>query len=317
MLIYEPYEKFLWHKKDIINDGGQQFPNYGLELANLELFLAKDYKTGEVLAHSFGPDTIRPEYTYIKGELAEAYSGKVKSFMRSFVFLNLNNSKIPAALFVFDRVVTSRKDFKKYWLLHCVEEPVIDGNITSVMRRSKGYNGKLVNTTLLPYTNNLSINKIGGKGNEYSVFNKQFPQSFNSDKSSLDGASWRIEVTTKNSSVNDNFLNVMQVMDYEGGPVPHSVFIVNSDNMVGAMIADRIVLFSNSCEKVGDKVRFTLSGKGTLKVLITDLKPGFWKIEKSGETALVPYEVTRDGGVLYFYGTAGKYTIVLAPLIVR
>jgi len=163
MLIFDPAEKFLFRGKEIINDGGQIFPNKGDEVMNLQESLVNS-KVSEVLAHDFGPDTMEPEYTYLKGELAPAYSkNKVKSFKRSFVFLNLKNEKVPAALVVFDRVNSTNKDFKKTWLLHTMEEPVITNNTTMVKRVEKGYNGQMMNTTLLPLATNLTINKIGGK----------------------------------------------------------------------------------------------------------------------------------------------------------
>ena len=101
----------------------------------------------------------------------------------------------------------------------------------------------------------------------------------------------------------------MQVMDNTGGPLPLSALKLNFDQLAGTKIADRVVLFSKTGENPGDKLNFTLTGNGTLKVLIADLKQGFWKVEKSGETAKVQYPVDKDGGALYFYGIAGKYTL--------
>ncbi|MDZ4794249.1 MAG: heparinase II/III family protein, partial [Bacteroidota bacterium] len=162
MLIYDPNEKFIWGDKEVINDGGQRLPNNNRETTNLSDFSGNEYNTGEVLAHAFGPDSTRPEFSYLKGNLAPAYSSKVKSFTRSFVFLNFKNSKIPAALIVFDNVITANTAFKKYWLLHSVEEPVVNNNTTVIARSGKGYSGKMINTTLLPDKNNFTISKIGG-----------------------------------------------------------------------------------------------------------------------------------------------------------
>lgn len=310
MLVYNPDEKFIWQRRDVINDGGQQFPNGGGEPRNLETFLTSDYKTGEVLAHDFGPDPIRPEYSYLKGELAEAYSDKIKSFQRSFVFLNLGIPKFPAALIVFDRVAASNKDFKKYWLLHAVEEPVISGNTTTIRRTEKGYNGKMVNTTLLPLKNNLAISKVGGPGNEYSVFGQNFPQTFrNPGKNSSDSAVWRIQVSPKTGSDTDNFLNVMQVMDNEDSYAHLVTEKIETEKMVGARIGDRIVLFSKNGELIDEAVKVKIRRKGMYKVLLTDMREGDWKVECLTDRKNNIPVVKNDKQVIYFQAKKGEYVI--------
>jgi len=308
MLINNPQEKFMWQGKEIINDGGQQYPNGGSESANLKELLAKDYKRGEVLAHDFGPDSIKPEFTYIKGELAKAYPNKVKSFKRSFVFLNLNNSEVPATLIVFDRVNASNKEYKKSWLLHCVEEPIIIGNVTTVIRREKGYDGQLVNTTLLPVSDNLIINKVGGQGNEYSVSGRNFPQTFVSENNSGDGAIWRVEVSPKKGDETDNFLNVMQVMDYAGGTrKPFSAKKLETDLLVGTSIGDRVVLFSKNGKVIDQPIVIKIENDGSTKVLITDINKGNWKVECLENMANSQGVISNSRNLLYFYATKGTY----------
>ncbi|NEW85075.1 MAG: heparinase [Mariniphaga sp.] len=309
MLIFNPDEKFTWHGREIMNDGGQQFPNDAAEPKNMQEFMANDYKTGEVLSHGFGPDLIKPEYSYLKGELAEAYSDKVKSFKRSFVFLNLNDAKIPAALIVFDRVISSNKDFKKTWLLHCVEEPEISGNTAIVKRTEKGYNGLLINTTLLPGAENLSIQKVGGKDNEYTVNGKNFPQYPYSEKNSTDGAIWRLEVSPKNANNTDLFLNVMQVMDANGNAKSLAVEKLETEKFIGAKIGDRIVFFSKDGEINNQSFSLKISGEGTFSVLIADLQKGKWKVEnQDGEKAKV-FNVKDQENLLVFSAEKGNYTI--------
>ena len=64
---------------------------------------------------------------------------------------NFKDEKYPAALIVFDNVCSSLPTFKKTWLLHSEEEPVIDGNTVTIIRDTLDYDGKLINTTLMPY----------------------------------------------------------------------------------------------------------------------------------------------------------------------
>lgn len=82
---------------------------------------------------------------------------------RSFVFLNLKSDKVPAALIVFDKVVSSNPDFKKYWLLHSIEEPVVKGTCFTVKRTQNGDSGMLQNEVLLPSAENLKIERSAAR----------------------------------------------------------------------------------------------------------------------------------------------------------
>jgi len=310
VLVYDPEEKFTWHQHPIANDGGQQFPNGAAEPKNMQELLAEDYKTGTVLAHEFGPDSLKPEYTYLKGEMAEAYSDKIKNFQRSFVFLNLKNDYIAAAMIVLDRVVSSNKNYKKSWVLHCVEEPKIDG-ITSIIKRTeKGYNGMMVNTALLPVMDNISISKVGGIGNEYTVNGINFPQHVSSESNSADGAIWRIEISPQISSSNDIFLNVMQVMDANPSPKPLRVSkaFASKGNYVVVEIANRIVAQSLDLETGNGDISFEKGEKGSwYKILITDLPPGKWKVK--GPTQTKCFNVSQEAGTISLNEKGGRFLI--------
>lgn len=310
MLVNNPNEVFLWHGRTIVNDGGQKYPNNADEPMNMQELLTKGYKTGEVLEHDFGPDAVKPEYTYIKGELAEAYSDKVKSYKRSFVFLNLKNKFVPAALIVFDRVESSNKDFKKTWLLHCVQEPEIKKNISTIIRNEKGYNGQLVNTTLLPEEDNLIINKIGGEENAYSVNGKNYPQGAIRQNCSNDNAMWRLEISPKSCSKVDNFLNVMQVMDYSANESKALVVEkIEIKKLVGTKIGDRMVLFSKNGDLISEPIELELLGSSTSKVFIADLIAGNWKVKRIDKTNSLVITVTDNKNLLYFNGDKGTWLI--------
>ena len=42
-------------------------------------------------------------------------------------------------MIVYDYIVSLDKDFKKTWLLHCVQEPAFSGNVHTVVHSGKGY----------------------------------------------------------------------------------------------------------------------------------------------------------------------------------
>jgi hypothetical protein len=311
LLIMDPNEpKTLWWGRELeSSDGGQFWPDdRRSEFRNLEHLLSRG-KRAKILAHEFGPDPVVPDYSYLKGDIAESYRtpefrpGKVSEVKRSFVFLNLRNSEHPAALIVYDRVTSIDANSKKSWLLHSINEPEVSESITTIRRTEDGYNGKLVNHTLLPQ--NAEIVKIGGPGYESWVDGKNYPNP--PKKGYYEPGAWRIELSPRGSSKTDHFLNVMHVMDAVGGPEPLTPVKIETDQLVGTRIADRVVLFSKSGTRLQEGITFTVSdSQDELKYLVTDLRSGEWQVTGSSSLSL---KATEDGGAVYFSGQPGTYTL--------
>lgn len=306
LLVYDPDEKFIWHNREVSNDGGQRFPANASEPATITKVLTGDYRRAEVLAHDFGPDIQKPEYSYLKGDLANTYTGKVTHHNRSFVFLNLDNAEIPAALIVYDYITSAQKDFKKTWLMHCVQEPVFDGNSFEIRCDKKGYNGRLVNMTLLPLAENLQMVKVGGLESQFVVGGINYPQQLIAEKNSGDGAAWRMELSPRQAAETDCFLNVMQVMDAKGAVVPLKVEKIETDHHTGMKMGDRIVLFSKKGTVENQSVRLKIEGKGNYKVLITDLEKGEWEVVSPSGFI---HTITNEESLVYFPATAGEFII--------
>jgi len=309
LLIYDPHEQFS-ERGDFGNDGGQRLPNNRYEPLNLEAMLdpEKGYKTGEVLANGFGPSEQEPDYTYLKGDITEAYSAKVKEVKRSFVFLNLKNDKIPAAFIVFDKIISAIPDFKKFWLLHSLEEPLVDRNKVVITRTQNNENGKLVNTCLIPGTDDITITPVGGPGKEFRVFGKNYENEIRSrGENTYERAAWRVEISPKKPSAENYFLNVMQVM--QNGTQEIETGRIEGDKVTGTVIGDRIVLFSKTLEINESPVNFRADREGNFKILITDLKPGTWQVLKD-DKVLIPSVTVKDDGILYFNGDKGEYKVI-------
>ncbi|CAI6085533.1 carboxypeptidase regulatory-like domain-containing protein [Cohnella sp. JJ-181] len=322
MLVMDPNERWAG------NDGGQRWRDTGpgragIDAQTLQDVFGSNYKFAEVQGRAFGPDPVVPNYTYIKGDLSFAYTDKVEQHQRSMVFLNLKSGVHPAAMIVFDRVVASDPSFKKYWLLHSIDEPVVNPSTktTTITRTTRGDTGKLVNQTLLP--DNAQIDKVGGAGHEFDVFGTNYPSAPLYTTTSDEQGAWRIQVTPPNTSAphkEDLFLNVIQVMDSVGNPAPQPLPIqkleashtvgtqLQAAAMVGAQVSDRALLFSASGKRLSGIVTLTTTGSlATLQHVVTDLKAGTWKITRNGvETYGF---VSEEGGALYFTGAPGTYTL--------
>lgn len=317
LLIYDPNEKFesmgyggSGKTPFVANDGGQRLPGNGWNPPqHLEDLLNKDYKTGDILANDFGPSTETPDYSYLKGDITEAYSNKVKEVKRSFTFLNLYNDKTPAALIVFDKIVSSDKSFKKYWLLHSIEEPKINQSSFEITRTLNDDSGKLFTSTLLPSIDDLEIKSVGGEGKEFWVFGTNYPNepTRRPDVAKERGA-WRVELSPKKEKETDYFLNVIQITDNKNKKqLP--VTKIEGEKIIGVQIADRVVIQSSNFEQLETDFSFSFDGRGSFKILIADLNPGTWQIIQ-GSKVIATKQADKIGNTIYFEGKKGIYTLV-------
>ena len=306
LLIYDPNEKFPWRGKvEAHNDGGQRRPNNGRETSRLEDLLTRGYKTAEVLGEDFGPDPVKPAYAYLKGDITAAYSDKVREVKRSFVFVNAR----PAALIVFDKVVARDPAFKKFWLLHSMEEPRISGQSTVVSLSERGWTGRLVNTTLLPEAGNTEIATVGGPGKEFWVFGENYPDHpRGGDPKEFEIGAWRVEVSPRVSSATDYFLNAMLVTDSGSHELP-AVERLAAGHLTGVRIGSRVVWFSSESERAGHPLAFQMDGAGAMQYLITDLAEGTWQVWRDGNVVIPAATVSAGAGTLYFEGPPGKYEL--------
>ncbi len=305
LLIFDPSEK---QYKRAVNDGGQRFPNEGADHPrDLDTLLSNDYRMAEVTAHEFGPDEISPEYSYIAGDITNAYTQKVSKVTRSMVTFNTGGETYPCVLVVFDRVVSANPGFKKTWLLHTIQEPTIAGRTVSVVRDEADYDGKLVVESLLP--EKASVTKVGGPGKEFWVesVGKNYRQ--HKDHPAAEPGAWRVEVSPTTPSRPDEFLHVLTVMDAET-PTGPRVAMISSDELVGATVVDRAVLFSRSGDLL-ESASFTAEANGRRRFLVCDLQPGYWSVRRDGRLVAERLPATAEGKCLYFEGPGGRHELQL------
>jgi hypothetical protein len=128
------------------NDGGQRHAVAGL-LTPVAYSVPEfnrrldDFDTGKIVAFQ-----TTPEFTYTCGDLTKAYTNRrsgtghkasrakrVREMLRSLVYLP------PDHLVVFDQVESFDKGFKKRWLLHTINEPTLEGALTTVERAETAF----------------------------------------------------------------------------------------------------------------------------------------------------------------------------------
>lgn len=315
LLVLDPNEPLpiSWDKKAIVRarDGGQFFFADHAWDTSKQMFDAG--KSSEILAEEIAPG-LQPDYSYLKGDIAvsynvpkfiAAYPPKVETVRRSFVFLNNKAADIPGTLIVLDKVVSTNATFKKTWLLHSQNEPVIAGNKITAVNTTDGRNGKLLTTVLIPEADNRTIEKIGGPGKEYWADGKNW-----GSVTQEDAGCWRIELSPVKSSLPDNFLNVIQAMDAGFNPSKQVITTAYSDNKeyVAIQVKDRIVAEQLALGKNEKALKFTLGDKNTsYKVLVTDLKAGNWKVTNGA--GVTRFKVTEAAGTIYFESKGGAFLI--------
>lgn len=270
MLVLDPTEKF---HPNLLNDGGQLRLIHTNKARNVPedyeqgTFPSDDglgtcdwvtnpgrWETGDITSYK-----TNNEFMYVRGDGTKAYSAaKLKSFVRHLFFLQ------PNLIVVFDRVVSTKPEFKKTWLLHSINEPQIAKN-GKAMEFTYG-EGRLVCNSILP--KEISVNKIGGTGNEFLVDGVQLKCGLQSllhpadlHYGEIPGA-WRIEESPIKAATEDYFLNVILVTDKNSKETPTTKVI--SDD------ASQICLSVSSQKSKSATLTFTKGEKSEAQIKITD-----------------------------------------------
>ncbi len=170
------------------------------------------WETGDITSYKATKD-----FMYVRGDGTKAYSSeKLNAYVRQLFFLN------PNLVVVFDRVESTRPEFKKTWLLHSVNEPRI-GKDGKTFELTDG-GGRLVCIPVLPHK--LNVTKIGGSNNEFLVDSTHYQCGLKSKIApeelhygEIPGA-WRVEESPADAANEDYFLNVILVSGDNSKEIP-------------------------------------------------------------------------------------------------
>ena len=205
----------------------------------------------------------------------------------------------------FDRITSKDPSYKKTVLLHSMVKPEVTPEGYVVITNTKDNNsGKLVAMTM---HTDMTATVIGdGDGSEYDICGKSFkPDSY--DPADPD---YRIELSPKNEALTDRILTLMYVTDAENTHPVVSAEPVETDELMGAIILKRALLFAKNKGLLDGKLTFTLNTDSDLDCYVAGIASGEWQISVNDE----PYTkaVAKDGdGVIRFNAPKGKITIEL------
>lgn len=314
LLIYDPNEKMQGYK--VIpkprNSGGQRRIDRPLETyADLT---SDEVHQADLLAMEYGEDPYKPEYSYISGDLAPGYSDKVSEVRRSMLFMPTGIPEKPAIFVVMDKITAADPSFKKTFLLHSLQAPEVNGNVTEIKRDNIGYNGKLTVQTLYPQ--NPEIVKVGGPGRQNWVVDRNYAptggkyySNYRSEESSEFG--WgRVEISPSVPAKTDYFLNVMYVSDADQVSPVDKADLIETEDILGTRIFDKVTLFAKNKERLTKDVSVTIPGEGQVSVAFAGVFEGEWTItNENGEVQTKTAK--KEGGIIYFTGEAGTYHLHL------
>lgn len=224
LLVHDPEESF---EGSTINDGGQRFFERSPWTAE-EAQNDPEFRTGHLVDSRILPDCANPSESFFSVNLAEAYSDKVRDYLRTLVWLKTDDPDVPVAVIVCDRVKISNPNFRVDWQINTLSEPVTvdeqtfsvtsvppprgDGNPDSVSKRS----GMTV-TTLLPKSGAYERTSLGGR--ESALVDgvclkppKERPEAFG----------WRTCISPNTKSDSHVFLHVLQIGNEDISPKPIS-----------------------------------------------------------------------------------------------
>ena len=241
-------------------------------------------------------------FSYIAADMAKAYdeetAEEVKRYMLSVM---TGDGKCPMVFVTFDRITTLRSHFKKTALLHCVSEPTVtDDGFVIITNTKDNNNGKLVAQSLLT---DMSVTVFGdGNGAEYTIQDTVFkPRSYNPND-----PDYRIELSVKSPGKTDLIMTVMYVTDADNGSAPVRAKEIDSENVAGALIFGKALLFAKEKDTLSGKFAFDIPTlENTTDCYIAGVAPGKWQINCDG-TYLHTIDVKEGENIMTFTAQGGK-----------
>ncbi len=193
VLVHKPDEPLPFHWGIKISDDPQANKNYG-GMVKMTGSVVKAFETND-------------QFTYIASDATNCYGEKCTEAVRQFVFL------YPDYVIVYDRMDSADPSYRKEWLLHTKNKPVVKKGVM----RADSNDGRLFCQTLLP--SNAKFEVVGGKDKEFLVGHRNYPMDPDykeeNEKDAIRRArgpywgNWRLEVEPSSPRKDDRFLHVL------------------------------------------------------------------------------------------------------------
>lgn len=294
MLAYDPLEKLYFGAKT--NDGGTRF-NQRFPVSPHQTVTDPWFNAGSVLATDQGPDFKRPYYSYFKAELSPAYAAKVSHYSRSFCLINPKDRQQPKILILTDNMQTSKAAVKKIWQLNAYNVPSVSRDHILMHSSTAGITGYTRMDMVYPEAADLDLTVKGGDSSR-AVFGTCYP----TDSSFKESRAYRIMISPRKATPENRFVTVFQMTEDSTKVLP--VDYIEGNHACQLKIGSLRYVMSNTQKAIADSVSLNIVASYNdykVKLLATDLEPGFWHIRSLTGSA--------KGQSVNFYVRAGKNTL--------
>jgi heparin/heparan-sulfate lyase len=299
MLARDPHEKLIFRTE--ANDGGTRF-NQRFPLTPHETISDPWFDNGTVQSADFGPSKQKPLYSYFNADLTGAYTSKISSYSRGFCFLNLEREDVPAAIILTDDMTTSKKEFKKYWQINTIKEPVHTDSGIVLHNEEDKVVGKTHVQMLIPSANEQQVDILSGEAAN-STF--EFKYKVNSNKP--EAHAYRIMISPKTADKRNRFLTVFQMTLENTKPLP--ITFHETRQRYAITLADRVVCMSSGANLINEP--FTVHAPASLNYhfILTGMSPGFWNVHNRTGEVNFNFKVIPGKNTLYFHGKGDEYIV--------
>jgi hypothetical protein len=213
IVVHDPQEQFISRGKQYSNDGGQRFINEPhFAPVKVEDIANPAFRDGNIIAYREGND-----FSYVCGDASNCYTKeKLTRFLRHVTFVLDWPNKGCVSLVVLDEIELCRDGLEPRFLLHTMDEPMVDGNRVT----STHHGGQLTTTVLSPESATIKV--IGGDGREFEVDGVNYPLKRKLIDAYTCGA-WRAEITGgdgANTGRSRKFLTLLVPANIDAPPAP-------------------------------------------------------------------------------------------------
>lgn len=261
------------------------------------------FANGTMLAADAGPWPQRPFFSHFSVDLASAYGTKVKRFVRTFCFLNLDNPDTPAALIILDTVTAADPGFRKYWQVNTLNPPTGTGDGVALHNQALGQAGRVDVHMLRPPPGDRDVRILSG-ADANSVFGTAFtPPS--PDRPEANGH--RVMVSTRTPRERDVFLHAMVMSDEAAAAAP--VAVREDEHAFTLAIADRVVVLNQTDGLLDRPLAVRVAGTGPAQLLLTGLRPGTWAIRSHDDRVRFNATVAAGRNTAFFVVPPGDYAV--------
>ncbi|WP_293897754.1 hypothetical protein [Sphingobacterium sp. UBA5670] len=301
LLVRDPAEPLLFRTKT--NDGGTRFSQRFPRTVE-EVLSDSWYHTGEIRASAFGKDPIQPSYSYYNMDLTAAYTAKVKSYAKSFLFLNLKRKDVPAVIVLLDELETNDKKFEPYWQINTLEKPVRSETGFVLTSKFKNVAGATYVDLLKPQLKDCAVKLYSGDSTAFV-----FGDLYQVKSPWPEARGTRIMVSPKQESDQVSYASVFQMTESGSSKLP--VYAEEKANYYLIRVADRLLVVAKPNQYLNEPIEFAVPGDQSYEVVVVGLKDGFWNMKSSLKNSSFNINVLKGNHTTSWKSKAE--TIYLSP----